>query len=160
MCAQAVPEGVDYCGDSELSYPTLPACYELSLEVGAMDAMAMDTGSPTVDAGNDVDMSMPETLEVLPAELDDCALDDTPNRRDAVCATSRQLVGVPHVGVPPSWASRTPSRPSMAASRTGTTSAGWRARRRRWGGRVGERAGAVNVEVELDEAVAVRQTSG
>ena len=58
------------------------------------------------------------------------------------------------------WASRTPSRPSMAASRTGTTSAGWRARRRRWGGRVGERADGVNVEVELDEAVALRQTSG
>ena len=58
------------------------------------------------------------------------------------------------------WTSRTPSRPSMAASRTGTTSAGWRARRRRWGGRVGERTGGGNVEVELDEAVALHQTSG
>ena len=67
--------------------------------------------------------------------------------RHAVCTTSRQLVGVP---------SRTPSRRSTAASRTGTTSAGWRARR---GGWVGERAGVVSVEVEVGEAVAVRQTN-
>jgi hypothetical protein len=64
VCAQEVPEAVDYCGDSELSYPTLPTCYELSLAVGAME---MDMGSPMGDAGNDVDMTMPDTLQVIPA---------------------------------------------------------------------------------------------